>query len=968
MIKWLRGDKIVKENQNVAINYLLLSKLFFIGLLITQFFIISTIIEKRVFENEKYLEMLVYGMILLGTFIKLFLGKIYILFINNRFDLFAILFLGVFFGYSFNEISFNLFSKINALSDLKLVALLSIPVMLFVLFELRKNRYYDNKDAMKSAFISDREVQKIADDKFEMADEANRFAERVYNFGASDSLVFGIDAPWGTGKTTFVNLCKTYWWKNHEKKMIVYSFNPLQYKNKENLLERFMEGLIREINKKTFAPELEFLISRYARFIKESKFSFSFFGLGLGLPQSSESIEDAFSQLEGFLADFDKKIIVIIDDLDRLDFATIKEVLCMAKKAFMLPNLSYILCYDTENIIALDKMNSDPDKIIEFLEKFINVKMNLYLDNKLLVQNFTERPEAYFPEKERESSQFVKNAIIGLKEIFGSNEFHAYLPFVSDSRKIKMLVNTIILLGIDKTDFENCDINNEDLIHLLLIYINYPSAFRKIYNSETSGRKGFFSVIINSKQAEKGMKYVHSEQYEKYLASVNDNQKFLLNKIFNREDIVGKSDQDILSEKRDSYACFNKSTPPREEGNLERYLKLITKMVYPEKTKQNAFYNKIKTDFSQGKSLNDIFNGTDFLHNESVIFNFWENLKHTSWSNFKPIKWREISTYVLENIDKYSLVSGNNMVDLRNYLPNYLVEYLTKEINCSKNCWEDVEAWILGKDIHEGKGILMTLGKREILGLHDLLKFRWCCYLQGEPDLIHTLANYKKLASGEKQQKEDIQKIAIQEMREISQVVFQIFKSEFLDKRKNFFVEVDKLHNKDFISTYFAQENDSEILNEVILKVKANMKNFIVRQLGNSSSSQGIGSGCGYYDMEGNEDKKGINLEFNKYLFEICFNPEKNENNYANFLDCLLWDSFQNNEGKPELSLDDITAYLSKEKLLDYWEEYGERIKSKNFEARKCFTRNYTLVDFDCLYDIFAKLDEFCEVENDSIN
>ena len=88
---------------------------------------------------------------------------------------------------------------------------------------------------------------------------------------------------------------------------------------------------------------------------------------------------------------------------------------------------------------------------------------------------------------------------------------------------------------------------------MLLIYINYPSAFRKIYNSETSGRKGFFSVIINSKQAEKGMKYVHSEQYEKYLASVNDNQKFLLNKIFNREDIVGKSDQDILSEKRDSY-------------------------------------------------------------------------------------------------------------------------------------------------------------------------------------------------------------------------------------------------------------------------------------------------------------------------------------------------------------------------------------------------------------------------------
>jgi hypothetical protein len=64
------------------------------------------------------------------------------------------------------------------------------------------------------------------------------------------------------------------------------------------------------------------------------------------------------------------------------------------------------------------------------------------------------------------------------------------------------------------------------------------------------------------------------------------------------------------------------------------------------------------------------------------------------------------------------------------------------------------------------------------------------------------------------------------------------------------------------------------------------MKSFIVYQLGNTVIDQGIG--CGYYNPNGNKDKKENNITFNDYLFEYCFNSQKQGKNYKHFLDYLL--------------------------------------------------------------------------------
>jgi hypothetical protein len=224
----------------------------------------------------------------------------------------------------------------------------------------------------------------------------------------------------------------------------------------------------------------------------------------------------------------------------------------------------------------------------------------------------------------------------------------------------------------------------------------------------------------------------------------------------------------------------------------------------------------------------------------------------------------------------------------------------------------------------------------------------------------------------------DTIKIAVEEMREMSQKVFQTFKSQYIDKAKNIFDEIDKLTLENVCGKYFDYVNskiesgDIEDIEAKLSILKSRMKRFIIYQLGNANINQGVN--CGYYNIIGKEEENNrgeINNEINKYLFEHCFNPQKNENNYRHFLDYLLI-NFSSTFGEPYGEskfiphINEFTKVLDKNKLADYWKEHGEIIKFKNYESeeRKIFTGNYNASYEENLKSTFEELDESIETED----
>ncbi|ADM68907.1 hypothetical protein GMA19_01066 [Paenibacillus polymyxa E681] len=257
-----------KKYELIKINYYLLCKSFLLGVLLAEIALgIKAIVlsfENTSIQNQKEVWFwIIVALYLLIAGIYLIKREVWrqsnIIIKSRRLDLLIVFVSGVISMFLIDGIGIDFFRNwINYLSWLHMFVLLSLPIVFFVAITLRKLQIKMTKKIDRdSSFMSDKEGKSKDDDAFEYFETAKRFAERVYNQGSSESLVFGIDAPWGTGKSTFVNICKEHWNKNYNDEIIVYTFDPLRFENSDNILNKFVDGLLKVIKDNFFAPELE---------------------------------------------------------------------------------------------------------------------------------------------------------------------------------------------------------------------------------------------------------------------------------------------------------------------------------------------------------------------------------------------------------------------------------------------------------------------------------------------------------------------------------------------------------------------------------------------------------------------------------------------------------------------------------------------------------------------------------------
>ncbi len=961
----------------ITVNLLVLIKTVFLGVLSTEivFFslTIATAINKfaKGIGHEKFI-------IAIGV-IGILVAVIYSLMRNiivdakkilksGRLDLLIALCFGIWLNIARGGFLVRWYSIfVNSLTSQQLIIFITAPFLLGILIILRS--IFWKAEQAQSAFIDDKELEESKYDLLNFTNKANGFAERVFNNGASESFVFGVDAPWGIGKSTFINFCKEYWDKHYKEKTVVYKFTPLRYAGSKNLIEIFVDGLIHAIQKDSFIPEIRPLISRYSRLLNEVK-RFSIFGFNLPTLAVDYTADDAFDDLSAVLQRFNKKVIIVVDDLDRMNFPEIKDILFVIRKSFILPNISYVLCYDTENIGILEAETPNAEKVSEFLEKFVNIKISLYLDREDLAKYVSDNLEKTLPQKFVDPV-LVRQPIGGLLDIYKSASYHQYLPFIGDVRKLKRLINTIMMFELETTDFKNTDFDKKDLIHLLLIYIHYPNVFRKIYDTETKGRRGFFSLVLpyedgydrpkEPRSSSTPSKYRNSTYYDNYLKQFPENsrQRFLLDQVFNVDVRLKDAGIDNTSEDiRTSLACINGGWT--NGRNLEAYLDLIVNLSKPEDSSQHRFYANRRDQIAAGTAtIENAFADQRFNYDKG------EQPREKLWriliNNARDLNSSVASTlinYLLIHKKEYSILEIQDIgIGLRHDINYFLVRLLNDagwidqsgkhSHNTAENIKEIAE-WIFGEGRHAGNSILTKLSDSNlgVLGLYDLMSFRLFCSADQGGDIFN-LSHALSYHGDEKAPTEgDIRVIAKEEMREISQEVFKTFKTQYIDKKINIFEEIQTVEQQQLAGQYNTyleskignstiQKSDVE---KKIVELKTRITSFIIYQLGNDLISSGVG--CGFYDPEGKKDEHTIRQLINDYLFDLCFDPSKPEN-VEYFIDYLFRNFASAFESAREdglnyvPSINGFTKVLDKDKLTAYWTKHALTIKAMNLETKE---------------------------------
>lgn len=432
-----------------------------------------------------------------------------------------------------------------------------------------------------------------------------------------ESIVFGLTGEWGSGKSTLLGFLKDEIEKKFKKEkvdFISYKFNPWMFSGQENLQREFLEGLlekikdrfhdIEKIRKKTEKMlnqiRLLKLIPKYGKETHEVLEEFIKGAARYG------SVEKLKKHVDKALIEQDTKLLIFIDDIDRLLPNEITEIFQLVKLNSNFKNTFYFLAFDKEVVkSALTKRYGKNSE--RYLEKIVQVDYNV-------PEIHPEKREEIFFEELKKFFQEVKidYNFDSLKLIW---QYENFQQKFRNLRDVYRFINSLYfrLPGIWK------EINVTDFLLLEAVRIFDFDGYQQLYqigrNLNGSKRKkkenfknlsewtqdiadllfrksGSYLVTLNSKKGFSDPKY-----FEKYFSLQLSNEDF---SVIEFERFLNSSD----------YTDFLKKIAA--DGRLEYFLQHFV----------NVRDYKSKIDISIARYLDSIF---EVLDDDNLLRKYFDN-------------------------------------------------------------------------------------------------------------------------------------------------------------------------------------------------------------------------------------------------------------------------------------------------------------------------------------------------------
>ena len=214
---------------------------------------------------------------------------------------------------------------------------------------------------------SDVPIDDLAKDRLGFGELAHHLADVFLSNDLTRGLVVGIEGEWGSGKSSLANLAlRELEVKKNERRLRIVRFSPWIVGNRDQLLSQLfieLDSVLSELlppdrHRKVSAGLEKFaqgaavlapLLRGAARSGVPAAGTVEYF-LNLAGKTASEfgrpSLSKLNEQLRNNLADLDGRVVVFIDDLDRLEPQETVEVLRLVRAVAGFPKVAYLLAYD----------------------------------------------------------------------------------------------------------------------------------------------------------------------------------------------------------------------------------------------------------------------------------------------------------------------------------------------------------------------------------------------------------------------------------------------------------------------------------------------------------------------------------------------------------------------------------------------------------------------------------------------
>jgi len=231
-------------------------------------------------------------------------------------------------------------------------------------------------------------------DRFKRFPFAQRVAQAIASKEDPSSLVIGIYGEWGAGKTTVLNFIARE--LKNRPNVICIRFNPWYFEDETHMLLNFFQTLSEVLGRKisTQAEDIGKWLRDYGSII--APISLSLGGvIQLSPGEIAKKTGEAFSspsifalreRIEKILRNEKKRVVIIVDDIDRLDKHEIQTIFKLVKLLADFPYTAYVLAFDEEVVTSAleEKYGSVSDQFgTSFLEKIVQVPLKLPVADKV---------------------------------------------------------------------------------------------------------------------------------------------------------------------------------------------------------------------------------------------------------------------------------------------------------------------------------------------------------------------------------------------------------------------------------------------------------------------------------------------------------------------------------------------------------------------------------------------------------
>lgn len=359
---------------------------------------------------------------------------------------------------------------------------------------------------------------------------SNKLAKAIYEYNDDSGLVIGLFGKWGTGKTSVINMAEEELLrlsKTDDNKPLFVKFSPWNYSDQDNLISLFFHSL----NNKLQNSNNEKLKGKIGDFLKN--YADAVDGLAV-IPTigpvlapvlktllkvtgdnftKAPDLDESKEKLKKALLEISSKIVVVIDDIDRLNNSQIRDIFQLVKQVGDFPNVIYVLLMDREVVSSALKEVHNIDGN-EYLDKIIQVpfeipdisKEKLYSILQKKIKNVYEN----LPIKVKIDQTYMRYVLDD-----------CVYPYVKTLRDVNRIINIFqFKYGAlyEETAFE-------DMLALTTIEVKEPKLYKWIYDNKDNVCGGVNHAFFKSNNKD----FNYSSFYEDEFTASGINSKAAMN-------------------------------------------------------------------------------------------------------------------------------------------------------------------------------------------------------------------------------------------------------------------------------------------------------------------------------------------------------------------------------------------------------------------------------------------------------